>query len=123
LTLRPPNLSNPFLVMGYANTSWVVISAWATKDLAVTELDRIRWDVMTDHDRKNAKNPPTMWRFWEEKKPGYKSIGKNFPGRALKFWGANSIGGSIGKNPWLWLAVVELIVQGTVLDKIVEATS
>lgn len=115
-------MSGTFLVMGNAHNSWLVIGAWATKDLAVTDADKIRRDSMRPHDKKIAKNPPTKWRFWKEKKVtqgGYTSLGTKFPGRLVRLWSANSVGGVDG-NIWSYIAVVELEVQGTVLDKIVE---
>ena len=117
----------PYLVMGRLRSEWRVLDAWVTEALAVTAADKLRWDVMTDHDRKNAKNPPTKWRFWEETASGYMPMpfgampfGGKFPGKIARLWKANSTGGR-GRNPWSCIAVVKLEVQGTVLDQIVEA--
>jgi len=52
----------------------------------------------------------------------YVSLGSEFPGRLLEVLSANSVGG-VGGNQWSSIALVELEVQGTVLDKIVEAVS
>ena len=118
-------MSGPFLVMGMIHNEWRVIGAWVTKGLAMADADKIRWDSMGARDQRNSKNPPSKWRFWVEKsvnQGGYKSLGLRFPGRLVKIWSANSIGGAKG-NQWSYIGVVALVVQGTVLDKIVEATS
>ena len=52
----------------------------------------------------------------------YSSLGPHFPGRLIKVLSAKSVGGIDG-NHWSNIALVELNVQGTVLDRIVEATS
>lgn len=114
-------MSGPYLVIGI-DDHWRIVSAWATKALALAELDRIRLSVMKPHDRKIAANPPTKWRFWEQASPPWNHGTKRLPVEFISTWKANSVGGIDG-NPWSYLAVAELIVQGTVLDEIVEATS
>jgi hypothetical protein len=42
-----------------------------------------------------------------------------FPGRFVKTWSANSVGG-IGGNPWSAIAVAELDVEDDVLDRLAE---
>jgi hypothetical protein len=116
-------MNGPYLIFGLTIPGgWELLSAWNSEALAVVELERLKLSVMSAHDRKNAKSPPTKWRFWEKKSHrGYGGANK-MPVKWLDVWGANSTGG-IGGNPWSNLAVAELTVQGTVLDKLVEATS
>lgn len=110
-------MNGPYLIMGVANCEWNIIAAWMTKDLAITDAARIR----TEAEKKMGMVGTTRWKPWKVGGPGagYR-VGSDFPGRVLKIWSANSVGGIDG-NKWSYIAVVELEVQGTVLDKIVEA--
>jgi hypothetical protein len=114
-------MSEPFLVFGYRSSmgsGWSILSAWVTEALAEQELERLKLSVMTLREREQAKNPPTKWRFWEKK--GHKGIaGANqIPVTWVTCWSANSVG---SRNPWSYLAVARLHVQGNVLDQMVEA--
>lgn len=107
----------PYLILGHKD-GWKIIDAWVTEDLAVEALERLKLSVMSPHDRKNMASPKSPWRFWVKKSNnGHRGLsGANkMPVKWLHCWSANSVGG-INGNPWLYLCVVELIVQGTVLD-------
>jgi hypothetical protein len=99
---------------------WKLINAWVSRNLAVEDAERLMWSVMSLRQQETAKNPPTKWRFWEERSVSRcTSLGTHFPGKIIRFWAANSVGGIDG-NPWSYVAVAELSVQGTILDQIAE---
>ena len=113
-------MNGPYLIMVMANGEWSVIGAWATKALAMTDVDVKKAAAAKKMGMRAT--PTTKWKPWKVSRGGYRSIGYNFPGRLVRLWSANSVGGVPGNN-WSYIAVVELFVDGTILDKIVEAVS
>ena len=114
-------MNEPYVVFGFSasmSAAWIVLSAWATESLAVVEAERLKFSVMTAHQREQAKAPKTNWRFWEQRH--HKGIGgaNEIPVMWVHVWGANSVGAS---NPWSYLAVARLHVQGSILDQMVES--
>lgn len=114
-------MSEPFMVFGFQSSmggGWHLLSAWATEALAEAEVERLKLSVMSIHEREQAKNPPSKWRFWERK--SHKGLGgaNKIPVTWGVCWSANSVG---HRNPWSYLAVGRLHVQGTVLDRMVDA--
>ncbi len=96
---------------------WKLLSAWATETLAIEEMEKIKLSVMSPHDREQAKNPPTGWRFWVKK--GHHGIGgaNGLPVTWIHVWHSNLTG---SRNPWSYVAVARLHIQGNVLDQIIE---
>jgi len=116
-------MSGPYLVMGYGFSKWSIIGAYLTENLAVAGAEEIKAAA--------AKKMGTSLKSWSKWKPwkpwktvahARSCLGKDFPGKGVLAWSANSVGGT-GGNEWSDIMVAELEVQGTVLDRIVEATS
>lgn len=112
-------MNGPYLVMATEYGKWHVIEAWATKSLAHLAANRI----MADATKKMGVKETHRWKGWKPWKPwGHQntvSFGKKFPGKLINAWSANSVGGD-GGNQWTNIAVIELVVSGTVLDHIAE---
>jgi len=116
-------MSGPYLVMGHSYSTWRVIGAWVTKDLAIAEAEKIKAAAIKKMGaRFHSGSRWKPWKPWKTVAYAHSSLGGEFPGKAISAWSANSVGGT-GGNEWTDIMVVELEVQGTVLDRIVEATS
>ena len=108
--------NNAYLVMVYEHhRGWDIIDAQST--LALGQ------DAFEHHQDEARKKMGFVGGngAWSSRGP-YAGLGSHFPSRLLKVLSANSVGG-LGSNHWSHIALVELIIQGTVLDKIVEATA
>lgn len=108
-------MSNAYLVMVYEqHKGWSVIDAQSTITLGQR--------AFKHHQDGARKKMGFVGRSGAWSSRGHcVSLGPQFPGRILKVLSANSVGGVDGNN-WNRIALVELIIQGTVLDQIVEAT-
>ena len=113
-------MTEPFLVFGYQGSmgpKWLILSAWVTEALAVQEMERIKLSVMSPHYRACNGKAPSGWCFWGQR---LALVGgaDQIPVTWINCWAANSVG---GLNPWSYLAVARLHVQGSALDQLVEA--
>ena len=109
-------MTGPFLIMVIRHSSWEIIDAWVTETLALASVERHKSEAARKMGFTGSAGG------WRPGHPSYMGFGSGFPGRCLKLWSANYVGGLSG-NHWSYISVVELEVQGTALNQIVEATS
>jgi hypothetical protein len=89
---------------------------WTTMRASTTEAGAVR-AAEALMNRPVETGISKSWKIWG---PGRDvQPPRCFPGRFVRTWSANSVGGLSG-NPWSAIAVAELIVEDDILDRLAE---
>lgn len=101
-----------YILMAYdgGGVSWDTMRACTTKTGALKAAE----ELMAKCTSPNVRKGYNIWVAGRKIKPP-----RHFPGRFIRTWSANSVGG-IGGNPWSAIAVAELDVEDDVLDRLAE---